>query len=162
MKPAATLKKPYTTKELNEFLESYGKKYIIEQTNEGFEAWNYTKKERAAFEAKRIYNLSMTKSDFFDGTIKAFGLGKDELKAVIEQTMKLMQMSEIEQKIALNNYDNAKDFYRKHPLFDMLSKIPLILGDVKLFITAEQWDEFFVRTDLKDPEAYLALRPKQP
>ena len=162
MKPAATLKKPYTTKELNEFLKIYGKKYIIEQTNEGFEAWNYTKKERAAFEAKRIHNLSMTKSDFFDGTIKAFGLGKDELKAVIEQTMKLMRMSEIEQKIALNNYDNAKDFYRKHPLFDMLSRIPLILGDVRLFITAEQWDEFFVRTDLKDPEAYLALRPKQP
>lgn len=159
MKYTAILKKPYTTKELNEFLEKYGKQYIIEQTDEGFEAWSYTKQERANFEAKRVYNLSMTKSDFFDGTIKAFGLGKDELKTVIERTMAMMRMSEIEQKIALNNYDNAKDFYRKHPLFDMLSKIPLILGDVKLVITAKQWDEFFIRTDVKDPDAYKALLP---
>ena len=159
MKYTAILKKPYTTKELNEFLEKYGKQYIIEQTDEGFEAWSYTKQERADFEAKRVYNLSMTKSDFFDGTIKAFGLGKDELKIVIEQTMAMMRMSEIEQKIALNNYDNAKDFYRKHPLFDMLSKIPLILGDVRLVITAKQWDEFFIRTDVKDPDAYKALLP---
>lgn len=157
-----TLLKPYETEKLKRFLLKYSEKYTIEETDKGLEAWDLSEKEKEEIRAKRIYEMSMTKSDFFDGTIKAFGLGKDELKSVIEQTMKLMQMSEIEQKIALNNYDNAKDFYRKHPLFDMLSRIPLILGDVKLFITAEQWDEFFVRTSRKDSTAYLALRPKQP
>lgn len=160
MRLVARLQKPLTNEKVQRFLIDYANKYTIEEKSDALEAWEYTAKEKEEVRAKRIYEMSMTKSDFFDGTIKAFGLGKEELKQVIVQAMALMRMSELEQQIALNNYDNAKDFYRKHPLFDILSKIPLALGSVVIRITSEQWDEFFVRTNNRDATAYLALRPK--
>lgn len=118
--------------------------------------------EKALEEHHRIQELSMTKSDFFDATIKAFGLTKEALQVVISRVLDVMQIDNTTKLIALNNYENAINFYRKHTLFDILSNIELPIGtngeNVK--ITSEQFDKFFDETDKKNPDAYKELLPK--
>lgn len=114
--------------------------------------------ELKAKEQARIQELSMTKSDFFDGTIKAFGLDKNDLQPAVEAILNSLELTEIEKKIALNNFENAKDFYRKHTLFTLLSdrEIP-ISEDLVIKISSTQWDRFFDETNKRNPEAYKAL-----
>ena len=121
---------------------------------------NYEEKQRQK-EHQRIQNLSMTRSDFFDGTIKAFGADSDELFLVIKKILDSLEVGTSEKKIALNNYRNALNFYRKHSLFTLLSNIPIqISQDLTVTITSEQWDNFFDQTDKKNPEAYKELLTK--
>lgn len=121
---------------------------------------NYEEK-RHQKEHQRIQNLSMTRSDFFDGTIKAFGADSDELFLVIKKILDSLEVGTSEKKIALNNYRNALNFYRKHSLFTLLSNIPIqISQDLTVTITSEQWDNFFDQTDKKNPEAYKELLTK--
>ena len=47
---------------------------------------DYEEKQRQK-ELARIMALSMTRSDFFDGMIKAFGIDSDELLVVIEEVL---------------------------------------------------------------------------
>lgn len=122
---------------------------------------NY-EQEEAQKEAERILALSMTRSDFFDGTIKAFGADSDDLLIAIESVLSTMQIPEIEKKVAINNYRNALNFYRKHPLFTMLSDVPIPVGqNIVIQITSEQWDKFFDETDKKNPDAYKELLPAE-
>ena len=115
------------------------------------------KKEQA--ERERIQELSMTRSDFFDGMIMAFGLGQAELRVVVENILNVLNISDIEIKVALNNYDNALNFYRKHTLFTLLSGINLPISEEKnIVIYSEQWDRFFDKTSKKNPEAYKELQ----
>lgn len=115
------------------------------------------KKEQA--ERERIQALSMTRSDFFDGMIMAFGLGQAELRVVIENILNLINITDIEIKVALNNYDNALNFYRKHTLFTLLSGIDIpITDDYIINITSEQWDKFFDETSKGNPNAYSVLQ----
>lgn len=117
--------------------------------------------EKIAKEKARILELSMTRSDFFDGTIKAFGADESDLFTGIGQVLTPMGISDVEKKIALNNYQNALNFYRKHPLFTMLSDIPIpISEDVTITISSEQWDRFFDETNKRNPDAYKELLPK--
>ena len=117
--------------------------------------WDEKQKQK---EAARILALSMTRSDFFDGTIKAFGADSDDLLVAIQAVLIPMPISDIEKKVAINNYRNALNFYRKHPLFTMLSGVPIPIDEnVTILITSEQWDKFFDLTDKKDPDAYKAL-----
>lgn len=116
--------------------------------------------EKARKERERLDALFMTRSDFFDGTIQAFGADADDLLLVIQQVLQTLEISDIEKKVAINNYKNALNFYRKHPLFTMLSNIPLpISEDVTITITPEQWDKFFEETNKKNPDAYKELLP---
>ena len=112
-------------------------------------------------ERERILELSMTKSDFFDGTIKAFGADQDDLLPAIQDILNEMPLSDTDKKVALNNYKNAKDFYRKHALFAILSDREIILTpEVTINISSQQWDKFFDETSKKNPEAYKELLPK--
>ena len=109
-------------------------------------------------EKARINSLSMTRSDFFDGTIKAFGADSDELLIVIENMLDFLEIEPIEKKVAINNYRNALNFYRKHALFTLLSSVPIRIRDnFTVTITEDQWDNFFDQTDKKNPEAYKEL-----
>lgn len=118
---------------------------------------NYEEK-LAQKEKARISKLSMTRSDFFDGTIKAFGADSDELLIVIENILDKLDIENIEKKVAINNYRNALNFYRNHSLFTLLSDIPIeISKDLTVTITSEQWDNFFDQTNKKNPEAYKEL-----
>ncbi len=132
-----------------------GEEYVLKD-----EAWEEKQKQA---EKQRIQELSMTRSDFFDGTIKAFGADADGLLITIEAVLANIPMNEIEKKVAINNYKNALNFYRKHPLFTMLSgvEIPVAEG-VVITITAEQWDMFFDETDKDNPYAYTYLQPLIP
>lgn len=111
-------------------------------------------------ERERLNELSMTRSDFFDGTIKAFGTDSDELLVAVQAVLAPMPISEVEKKVAINNYKNALNFYRKHPLFTLLSNVPIpVEENVTILITSEQWDRFFDETDKKNPDAYKYLLP---
>ncbi|MBO6180802.1 hypothetical protein J6O86_03855 [bacterium] len=114
--------------------------------------------KQAKKEQERINRLSMTRSDFFDGTIKAFGIDGNDLLIIIENILNTLKIDTIEKKIAINNYRNALNFYRNHTLFTLLSNIPIkISEDLTITITDKQWDKFFDETDKKNPEAYKEL-----
>lgn len=118
---------------------------------------NY-KEEQQEQEQERIQELSMTKSDFFDGMIRAFGLDQDDLQPAIEAILTQLFISDIDKKVAMNNYKNAKDFYRKHTLFTLLSDREIPISETQsIKISSVQWDKFFDETNKKNEEAYKEL-----
>lgn len=119
--------------------------------------------EKALEEHARIQELSMTRSDFFDGTIKAFGLNEQLLTPIISRILDIVGVDNTTKLVALNNFENALNFYRKHALFDILSNIELPIGvdGTNIKITPEQFDKFFDETNKKNPEAYKELLPKE-
>ena len=80
MEIKATLQKPYTEEERMDFIVQYnhGTGYTIEETETELQALGYTEEELAQQERERIQELYMTRSDFFDGTMEAWGVGEDE------------------------------------------------------------------------------------
>lgn len=107
-------------------------------------------------ERARVQELFMTRSDFFDATIQAFGADENDLLAIISSVLGNLPLSDIEKKIALNNYKNALNFYRKHTLFTLLSNVEIPISEQQTIrITSEQWDRFF---DTKD---YRELLPRE-
>lgn len=118
----------------------------------------YISKKEAA-EEERIQSLSMTRSDFFDSTIKAWGADSNDLLPIIQGILETLPISDLEKKIAVNNYNNALNFYRKHALFTLLSDVPITIGEHIITISKEQWDSFFDRVSKRDPEAYKELLP---
>lgn len=74
--------------------------------------------------------------------------------------MPTLQIDDVSKKIALNNFKNAQNFYRKHTLFTLLSDIDIPISDeVTIHVTPEQWDNFFdkaIRENTK-AEAYKYL-----
>jgi hypothetical protein len=102
------------------------------------------KAKQAQAEKERIQELSMTRSDFFDGTIQAWGVGQDELLVLIQALLATLPLPDVKKLIAINNYKNALNFYRKHDLFKMLVGMPIKLGDnIQLVIEDEHLDKFF-------------------
>lgn len=165
----------FLTAEKQEALQGYSNniKYV-NCTQEEFKEGKYIKSgdeiilnsnyeaQKVQEERERIKELSMTRSDFFDATIKAFGADEDDLLIAISGTITPMSLDNTEQKIALNNYKNALNFYRKHPLFTLLSNVPIKISEaLTITITSEQWDKFFDETDKKNPNAYKELLPKE-
>lgn len=110
-------------------------------------------------EKERINGLSMTRSDFFDNTIKAWGTDDEELLPIIKGILETIGVSDLEKKIAINNYNNALNFYRKHTLFTLLSGIPIPVGDIIVNVSSDKWDSFFDKVDKRDPNAYKELLP---
>lgn len=138
----------------------------IQKTSKGivvFEGANYFEDDesylalKAQREQERIQALSMTRSDFFDSTIRAWGADSDDLLTVVESTLNILDISEVEKKIAINNYKNALNFYRRHTLFSLLSGVPITIGDQTVQISSEKWDSFFDKTSKRDPDAYKEL-----
>jgi len=113
-------------------------------------------------EAERVAHLSVTKSDFFDATIKAFGLDDNDLLPIITEIINKAAVSDVEKKIALNNFKNAKDFYRNHELFYVIQDKPLEIAEgIEILITAKQFDNFFKAVNEGNKEnAYRELLPK--
>ena len=137
----------------------------IEETDVNYTLHNgqyLTEEEFEQQEKARIQELFMTRSDFFDATIRAFGADEDDLLTAIGGVLVPMGIDNVEAKIALNNYKNALNFYRKHPLFTMLSNVNIpISAEVVINITSDQWDRFFDETSKKNPEAYKELLPNE-
>lgn len=94
-----------------------------------------TEEYKAKKEAERqeeIGNISMTRGDVFEALILARGITKTQIRAMIEQA----ELDEITKALYLNRFDEALEFYRKFPLFDLLGQT--------LGVTSEQLDNFFI------------------
>ena len=92
--------------------------------------------EEKAKEKARIAEISLTRADVFEALILARGLTKQMLRSFIELDETL---NDIEKALYLNRFDDALEFYRKHPAIDFIS--------AKLGISADDMDKFF---DTKD------------
>ena len=95
-------------------------------------------------EKARIQELYMTRSDFFDGTIDAWGVGEDELLLLVKNLLVTLPLENTKKLKAVNNFKNALNFYRKHDLFKMLINIPIQLTDnIQVVLTEDSLDKFF-------------------
>lgn len=90
------------------------------------------KAKKQVEEKERIGNMSMTRGDVFEALILARGITKAQIRAMIEQA----ELDDITKALYLNRFDEALEFYRKFPLFDLLGQA--------LGVTSEQLDNFFI------------------
>lgn len=161
MEIKAQLNKPYTEEQRADFIveQNHRQGYEIRETETELQAWGYTEEEKEEQEHERIQELYMTRSDFFDGFILAFNLGQTELRAIVENILNHINITDIEIKVALNNFDNALNFYRKHTLFTLLNAVEIPINeDITLVFTSDIWDKFFDETNKRNPEAYKELQ----
>ena len=91
--------------------------------------------KQAQKERERLDKLSMTRGDVFEALILARGLTKPQIRAMIENA----ELDDITKALYLNRFDEALDFYRGFPVFNMLGK--------KLGVTPKQLDMFFINKD---------------
>ena len=94
-----------------------------------------TDEEKAKEERERLNNLSMTRGDVFEALILAKGLGKAQIRSMIEQA----ELDTVTKALYLNRFDEALEFYRGYPIFDMLGEA--------LDITPSMLDRFFDEKD---------------
>ena len=94
-----------------------------------------TDEEKEREERERLDKLSMTRGDVFEALILARGLTKPQIRAMIENA----ELDTMTKALYLNRFDEALDFYRGFPVFDMLGK--------KLDVTSKQLDDFFKTKD---------------
>ena len=122
-----------------------GEEYDVNET--GIVDLRQTKEyleKQAQKERERIQELFMTRSDFFDGTIDAWGVGEDELLFLVQRMLTGLPLEAKQKLKAINNFKNALNFYRKHDLFKMLIGIPIQLTETtQVIITEESLDKYF-------------------
>ena len=137
MEIKAELKKPYTDKQRIDFIveQNHKNSYEIRETETALEAWGYTEEEKQEKERKCLDKLSMTRGDVFEALILAKGLGKAQIRSMIEQT----ELDTVTKALYLNRFDEALEFYRGYPIFDMLGEA--------LDITPSMLDRFFDEKD---------------
>lgn len=136
----------------------------IEETEIEYQLYNgkyLTPEEIEQQEHERIQALYMTRSDFFDGFILAFNLGQIELRAIVEQILNSINITDIQIKVALNNFDNALNFYRKHTLFTLLNGVNIPISETMyLVFTSDIWDKFFDTKDYKELQKAIQVKPE--
>ena len=123
------------------FMPQY-KELEIQEVEEGYVVYDFelmTVEEKEAKEKqkerKRLDNLSMTRGDVFEALILARGLTKPQIRAMIENA----ELDAMTKALYLNRFDEALDFYRGFPVFDMLGQV--------LGVTPKQLDDFFETKD---------------
>ena len=136
----ATLEKPYTENQRMDFIVEYNHNQgceIEELEDKTLQASKMVKtpEELAQEERERLDNLSMTRGDVFEALILAKGLGKVQIRSMIEQA----ELDTVTKALYLNRFDEALEFYRGYPIFDMLGQA--------LGITGEMLDKFFETKD---------------
>ena len=94
-----------------------------------------TDEEKEREERQRLDGLKMTRGDVFEALILAKGLGKAQIRAMIEQA----ELDTVTKALYLNRFDEALEFYRGYPIFDMLGQV--------LGISGKMLDKFFETKD---------------
>lgn len=153
MEIKSKLKQPYTENQRMDFIVEQNHKngYEIRETETALEAWGLTEEEIAQQKQARIQELFMTRSDFFDGMIMAFGLDSKELRVIIENVLGSINVTPVQIRVALNNYDNALNFYRKHTLFTLINNVQIPINETMyLLFTNDIWNKFFDTKDYKE------------
>ena len=136
----ATLEKPYTENQRMDFIVEYNHNQgceieeLEDKTLQAFEMVK-TPEELAREERERLDMLSMTRGDVFEALILAKGLTKPQIRAMIEQA----KLDTVTKALYLNRFDEALEFYRGYPIFDMLGQA--------LGVTSEMLDKFFETRD---------------
>ena len=136
----ATLEKPYTENQRMDFIVEYNHNQgceieeLEDKTLQAFEMVK-TPEELAQEERERLDMLSMTRGDVFEALILAKGLTKPQIRAMIEQA----ELDTVTKALYLNRFDEALEFYRGYPIFDMLWQA--------LRISSEMLDKFFETKD---------------
>lgn len=132
--------KPYTAEQRINFIIAQNHKlgYEIKETSTALEAWGYTEEEKQQQEKERIANLSMTRGDVFEALILAKGLSKAQIRTMIEKA----ELDTTTKALYLNRFDEALEFYRGYPVFDMLGET--------IGITSKMLDRFFKTKDYKE------------
>lgn len=125
-----------------EFYKSIGMVELDVQQSDIDNAWYLAKKcpmktdeQKAKEKRERLDKLSMTRGDVFEALILARGLTKPQIRAMIENA----ELDDITKALYLNRFDEALDFYRGFPVFDMLGQV--------LGVTPKQLDDFFETKD---------------
>lgn len=96
-----------------------------------------TDEQKELEERERLNGLMMTRGDVFEALILAKGLSKLQIRALIEQA----EIGDTEKLLYLNRFDEALNFYRGYPIFDLLGEV--------VGITSEMWDSFFESKDYR-------------
>ena len=114
----------------------------IKEVEEGYIIYDFelmTVEEKEAKEAQkereRLNKLSMTRGDVFEALILARGLTKPQIRAMIENA----ELDAMTKALYLNRFDEALEFYRGYPIFDMLGQA--------LGVTGAMLDKFFETKD---------------
>ena len=114
----------------------------IKEVQEGYVIYNSElmpveemEEKQAQKERERLDKLSMTRGDVFEALILARGLTKPQIRAMIEQA----ELDAMTKALYLNRFDEALDFYRGFPVFNMLGQV--------LGVTPKQLDDFFETKD---------------
>ena len=114
----------------------------IKEVQEGYVIYNSElmtveemEEKQTQKERERLNKLSMTRGDVFEALILARGLTKPQIRAMIENA----ELDGITKALYLNRFDEALEFYRGYPIFDMLGKA--------LGVTGEMLDKFFETRD---------------
>ena len=146
----------YNLDKIEETQDEYvldGEEYVLKD-----EAWEEKQIEQ---EKAHIQELSMTRSDFFDGTIMAWGIGQDELFILIQNLLETLPIEVVKKMIAINNFRNALNFYRKHDLFKMIVAMPIKLTEtMQVVVTDESLDNFFNEVDKGNKETAWQYLPQ--
>ena len=148
------LEKPYTDKQRADFIVEYNHKqgltiqeteiaiYALEpwevlQGDEVVDNTEHYEQEQAQKERERLDGLFLTRGDVFEAFILAKGATKPQLRALIEN----YEMDKIQKAIILNRFDEALNFYRGYPVFNLLGSA--------LGVTSEMLDKFFETNNYK-------------
>lgn len=114
----------------------------IKETKEGYVIYDFElmaveemEEKQTQKERERLDMLSMTRGDVFEALILARGLTKPQIRAMIENA----ELDTVTKALYLNRFDEALEFYRGYPIFDMLGQA--------LGITCEMLDKFFDTRD---------------
>ena len=114
----------------------------IKEVEEGYVIYDFElmtveemEEKQAQKERERLDKLSMTRGDVFEALILAKGLGKAQIRAMSEQA----ELDTVTKALYLNRFDEALEFYRGYPIFNMLGQV--------LGITGEMLDKFFETRD---------------
>lgn len=125
-----------------EFYQSIGMTELDVQQSDIDNSWYLAKKcpmktdkQKEKEERERLDKLSMTRGDVFEALILAKGLEKPKIRAMIENA----ELDTMTKALYLNRFDEALDFYRGFPVFDMLGQA--------LGVTPKQLDDFFETKD---------------
>ena len=132
MEIKATLQKPYTDEERENFIVEYNHNlgYEINETETELQALGYTEEELQAQEQERIALLNLTAADVERGIYKAKGMDFDD----IVDYLKVYPQDGLDIK-ALKIELKANNFYRGS---EYVSKVGALLG-----FTSEMLDKFF-------------------
>lgn len=121
------LDKPFTDQQRMGFVVTNEmiNKYVIKETEESIEAWDYTQEEKEQQERQRLDNLTLTPSDVERALYYRLGMDFDDLKALIQEQAPTIDMKGLAIEFRANNFYRGAVDINGNRIVDMIG---LLLG----------------------------------